>query len=98
MCPSVCCTVVCCLFVAEVLASDEDDIDEEGQQYLEKLAKAVSYTFAYVISVCCVAFCVGSNPGTVGIFLVSQSQRSLQEESYHPCANACTINDQCTVV
>ncbi|KAK7098741.1 importin-7-like [Littorina saxatilis] len=25
---------------AEVLASDEDDIDEEGQQYLEKLAKA----------------------------------------------------------
>lgn len=30
------------VLLAEVLASDEDDIDEEGQQYLEKLAKAVS--------------------------------------------------------
>lgn len=30
------------VLLAEVLASDEDDIDEEEQQYLEKLAKAVS--------------------------------------------------------
>ena len=30
---------------SDALASDEDEIDEEGQQYLEKLEKSVNFIF-----------------------------------------------------
>lgn len=52
------------VLLAEVLASDEDDIDEEEQQYLEKLAKAVSVfvplpavVLLWAFPHCCTAGC-----------------------------------------
>ena len=35
------------MYFSEVLDSDEDEIDEEGQQYLEKLEKVVSSIYIY---------------------------------------------------
>ena len=35
---------LCNFIISDALASDEDEIDEEGQQYLEKLEKSVSVT------------------------------------------------------
>ena len=32
------------MYFIDALASDEDEVDEEGQQYLEKLEKSVSYS------------------------------------------------------